>query len=596
MAVFDWGDGRTYSDLPSALAGGASFGLTLAEDYEFPGYLNTGSSTDYAQTGNLNIPAFNTSGGVYSVHIYGTVGSIVDKDLIKIVFSSSTDGLVTTSMTDYGLIVEDLIFDNTAGTSKCVYVRNTQYPVFRRCIALGPAYGFYIYTNVPKVINCYAEGNVAVAVVNGNGAKLSRSVFKGRLYEGLSCNRNFLDVDTCLFYGLTYGASVWSPFRTVNNSVFVGGTHAISGALTTYHTGSGYVDNVMFFSEANPTEVSPAGDMSATFGVGESWQGLLLLDDPEYGKTGTYQDWFIPESTSPLRVENQSFLPNVLFGTNRDKISQGAWSDATEVAANDIIKSAGGNYNDDNLIDSNVKLDVLYGIGGVGSYDPAGTEPIAPTVTRVVVGDGSITISYIANSETDVIYARYRRNKPSLDWADRSESFKRTGSGDITVTGLSNGQQYEVCGQNVSDVLYSDFSNSYFAVPDSDAFATSRNNSKIQRRDRIALTALQVAQRTGVKVDFENVQGEGGVNLYAVVSESSEKILDVKSGNIEYTTTVLQIARQTNFPPLEFYPNSLVTINEKVYQVESVKGDNEDDNMASTWEVRCNVSGECYGY
>jgi hypothetical protein len=238
-----------------------------------------------------------------------------------------------------------------------------------------------------------------------------------------------------------------------------------------------------------------------------------------------------------------------------------------------------------------------YSTSGIITLESSAGEPGSATITGVSVGDGSITISYTAASETDVIYARWRKNKPSLDWADRSESFKRTGSGDITVTGLVNGIQYEVSGQPFAGSCYGDFSNSYFAVPDSDAFAVSRANSKLTVRDRTAITALQVAQRRGVRIDFQNVQETGDiVSLYAIVDTPSTLTVGVRTGQIDRSDIVLVVPRQTNFPPASIEPNCIVTLNEKVYQVDTVDFDNEDINMTSVFTLTCSVSGDCYGY
>ena len=66
-----------------------------------------------------------------------------------------------------------------------------------------------------------------------------------------------------------------------------------------------------------------------------------------------------------------------------------------------------------------------------------------PSVTAEV-GDTEIVLTIDANEETDVIYARYQsyENGGWGAWSAESETFKRTGDGDITVTGLTNGTRY----------------------------------------------------------------------------------------------------------------------------------------------------------
>ena len=67
----------------------------------------------------------------------------------------------------------------------------------------------------------------------------------------------------------------------------------------------------------------------------------------------------------------------------------------------------------------------------------------APTISGVTPGDGQISINFTAASPTDTIYARY---KSGATWEAESETFKRTGSGTVTITGLTNSVSYELAG------------------------------------------------------------------------------------------------------------------------------------------------------
>lgn len=261
-----------------------------------------------------------------------------------------------------------------------------------------------------------------------------------------------------------------------------------------------------------------------------------------------------------------------------------------------VIKSAGGNYNDDNLIDSNVKKDILYGIGGIGTYDPTGTPPDAPQITNISVNDGSIIITYLAANETDIIYARYRRNQPAYGWEDRSETFKRTGSGAITITGVINGIEYELSGQSLVDVCYSDFAGSRFAAPDSDAFAVSRYNNKLNIRNTIARAQLHIAQQNGVKISFTNTGEDEITGLYAIVDQPSTQIVDIQSNQIDRSDIILNIPRQTNFPPTDFKPNCIVKLNDQPYRVLTVAYDLEDINMTAVFTLTCSINGDQCGY
>ena len=175
-------------------------------------------------------------------------------------------------------------------------------------------------------------------------------------------------------------------------------------------------------------------------------------------------------------------------------------------------------------------------------------EPDAPTLDGIAVSDGAVTLSFTAVSEADIIYARWKRNSPTYPWQDRIETFKRTGSGDITVSGVSNGMEYEFSGQPFDGILYGDFSNTRFAMPDNDAFAVSRYREKIRERDGRAKATKQVAQRRGVKVTFKNGPDADAI-VYAEVDTPSTTTIGVRTGQIDRSDIIIDVPRQTNFPP-----------------------------------------------
>lgn len=82
-------------------------------------------------------------------------------------------------------------------------------------------------------------------------------------------------------------------------------------------------------------------------------------------------------------------------------------------------------------------------IGGeTGTAVAAGSPPGDPSLISATVGDGQVTLAVEADDPADVIYARYR-SYPNGEWSDESASFRRTGDGDIVVTGLENATKYE---------------------------------------------------------------------------------------------------------------------------------------------------------
>ena len=73
------------------------------------------------------------------------------------------------------------------------------------------------------------------------------------------------------------------------------------------------------------------------------------------------------------------------------------------------------------------------------------TIPTMPSITSYTVTSGQIVLTIDANAATDVVYARYRRwlNTDWDSWSAENASYKTTGDGDITITGLSNGGTYQ---------------------------------------------------------------------------------------------------------------------------------------------------------
>jgi hypothetical protein len=91
-----------------------------------------------------------------------------------------------------------------------------------------------------------------------------------------------------------------------------------------------------------------------------------------------------------------------------------------------------------------VQAGVNYDTNGsiTGTYDPLGTAPSAPVFGTVTVSGTTATVPLTAGNPADKIYLRYR-SFPSGAWSAQSETLSRTGSGNITLAGLSVGR-YEL--------------------------------------------------------------------------------------------------------------------------------------------------------
>lgn len=62
-------------------------------------------------------------------------------------------------------------------------------------------------------------------------------------------------------------------------------------------------------------------------------------------------------------------------------------------------------------------------------------------MTALTSGDAQVVLSITADFAADVIYARYREIGGA--WSAENETFKRTGSGNLTITGLANLTRYQ---------------------------------------------------------------------------------------------------------------------------------------------------------
>lgn len=211
------------------------------------------------------------------------------------------------------------------------------------------------------------------------------------------------------------------------------------------------------------------------------------------------------------------------------------------------------------------------------------------TISRLEADDEQVTVTVVAGAESDVVYVRYRKNIGGIQWAARDETFKRTGSGDIIVTGLSNGTDYMFSLEATDGVAFGDWSEPKTAYPDSDPNSTYRHNNKIYQRNAIALAALQVAQQQGERIVFKN-EGAGatnGVTVYGVIIEDMRRNVGIRSGSMDLQGLVVSIPRQTSFPPDNFNLNSAIEVDGEEYQVQTYSTSPNDKTYAAVWTLEC---------
>lgn len=126
-----------------------------------------------------------------------------------------------------------------------------------------------------------------------------------------------------------------------------------------------------------------------------------------------------------------------------------------------------------------------------------------------VRGDGQVMLYVAANDPADVIYARYAKFAANLSWSAESETFKRTGSGAITVTGLDNNSLYAFTVYNKSGVLTSAWIAPTYAMPTgAQAVIDQVQAAVVAQANALALTDADDVAITAAKdvpPVFENV-------------------------------------------------------------------------------------------
>ncbi|TRZ52358.1 MAG: hypothetical protein D4S01_03070, partial [Dehalococcoidia bacterium] len=91
--------------------------------------------------------------------------------------------------------------------------------------------------------------------------------------------------------------------------------------------------------------------------------------------------------------------------------------------------------------------------------------PDPATLGTATAGDTQVTLAVTTDTQSDTIYARYRIVGSGNAWSAQSDTFKRTGDGDIIIIGLTNGIQYEFIIYVNNGGCQSDWSTPAMAAP-----------------------------------------------------------------------------------------------------------------------------------
>lgn len=362
-------------------------------------------------------------------------------------------------------------------SARAFYESTSQtYPMFTQCTFTGTESStdlMYVASGNFVAHDCVIISRNGVALIPANGTSLIRCIIISTSSYALG-GAAFTDVVGCTIYGSTHGMYGFSCAGSFRDNIVVGGTHAIYSAYVqgrlTYITSR---NNNLFYSVANPTEISSGKTVAEYFGDDYAWMKNNFLGDPLFANAGgdTVADYALG-ADSPARALNQTPTDNLIYAGNKnDPYTFGAWN----------------NYS-----------------------DPTSDPPGAPGLTSATAGDGQVTLACTAADEADTIYARVRQ-KYGGAWLAENESFKRTGSGNIVYTGLNVGTVYQASEYAKEGNLTSDWAEPLTFVP---------NDGSLSDLEQILIAIKDVL------VDAALTDAEGDALVIQTVADTNAYPLD----------------------------------------------------------------------
>lgn len=227
-----------------------------------------------------------------------------------------------------------------------------------------------------------------------------------------------------------------------------------------------------------------------------------------------------------------------------------------------------------------VELDVVYGYEDqfTGTYTATGDIPDeAPTISAVG-GDEQAVITltpaddYVANT----MYIRYWTIGGTT--SAESGTFSRTGAGDVTVTGLTNGTTYFFQAYHKNAAGVGVWSGAAMATP---TCASLTDRPRIERiRDNAANATMRIIQRgLGQQITYIPAGG-AAITVWAIVSSSMQQSIGF-DGRTDDRNIQITVPRQTGFPPTNMNVGGRIKYNCNTYIINNMTADFEDLNYAA---------------
>jgi hypothetical protein len=375
------------------------------------------------------------------------------------------------AITATGVTVSNLTFLGTAASSAgtCAVV----------CGATGTTTNILDCTAIGCWGLTYTNGFSALAIVKNCeviGAQLGLRIAGGNIQaynvtaidcvhgfyfavSGASANivKNCVAINnlTTDYFGTFYGT-------TSSNNISSDGTHPGTSGATISADDSGIG---RFGANGTYIVTGRVTDPASALLSGGVDVGLTADIDGQAYTAGVFPRGCTSKAIRPFVADFPS-PANVLDTDTVDGV-QGTYTGAS---ANDVrLNTPIGQTNGNMVLPEQPDVRNLVGYGSkgtelIGSLE-VGASPVASVLALVSVGDGVVTLSVDAETETLKTYIRYRSGMN--DWSEFSETFAITGSGNIAITPLANGVRYEFVGIVDDNGVYSLPSNSVIATPSS---------------------------------------------------------------------------------------------------------------------------------
>jgi len=587
MADITFGYGKDYDTFKLAYAAGSASGTDRYLGY----FSEDGYGTEY------DSPATYDKGG----EVIG-----VDDGITIIGVGTTTNYTAANqnlSFENIAFVRNDMAMSTNIGTGGVQWDRCYIDSANRFLINNAGITGTFRWTNCINLMSsCTLTARPNVQLNNctsGCKVQIYNSFFQGRLVDGYTVGNVFV---------ATGGAS--GTVDICNSQLVYKTANFYTGALNITNLNYDYCDFVTANTGGNPgsnNQVKNVYDM----GIVSQRDGCMGSVFDKRTIRSVQRDG---STTSPLSVDLTSVYTTDLCGTTRPATAAGYsvgssydfelfanadFPEASNVLNTDTVDNQPGLWQ---IADSTKYLeDETYGVDGtseVGSL-ALGSIPNAPTITRMVPTDGTITITVSAVDETFKAFALYKNTNKSADWSAESATFSRTGSGTIAITGLTNGISHDIITyhKDAAETVIGRPSNIYSGYPDADNGGQYRHDSKIYERDNSARALLELAKNLGELMTFRNDgKGTTGDTVYGIVAEQYERNVGVRQGAVDEQFITVSVPRQNNFPPDNFDIKSTIEVDENEFQIRKYSTNPNNKTYAAEFVLICSSIRGQEGY